>query len=57
MDLDRIAHELLGASLPIVAFLLLLAALAVPVLTWLWIRNEQALFGFLGRLFDRSGAS
>ncbi len=36
MDLDRIAHELLGVSLPSVAFLLLLAALAVPPLTWLW---------------------
>ena len=57
MDLDRIAHELLGVSLPSVAFLLLLAALAVPPLTWHWIRNEQALFGFLGRLFDRSGAA
>ncbi len=57
MDLDRIAHELLSVSLPSVAFLLLLAALAVPVLTWLWIRNEQTVFGFLGRLFDRSGAS
>ena len=55
MDLDRIASELLGASLPSVALLLLLSALSVPVLTWLWIRKEEAVFGFLGRLFDRTG--
>jgi hypothetical protein len=54
MDLDRLAHELLGASVPSVAFLLLVAALSVPLLTWLWVRKEQAVFGFLGRLFDRS---
>ena len=57
MDLDRLAHELLGVSLPSVALLLLLATLSVPLLTWLWIRHEEALFGFLGRVFDRSGAS
>jgi hypothetical protein len=57
MDLDRLANELLGVSLPSVAFLLLLAALSVPLLTWLWVRHEEAVFGFLGRLFDRSGAA
>ena len=57
MDLDRIAHELLGLPLSAVALLLLAAALATPVLTWLWLRHEEEIFGFLGRLFSREAAA
>lgn len=56
MDLDRLAAELLGVPLALVAGLLLLAALATPLLTWLWLRREERTLELLGRLFSKEAA-
>jgi hypothetical protein len=57
MDLERLGAELLGSSLSGAAWLLFVATLAVLPLTWLWLRHEDAVLGFLGRLFSRGAAA